>query len=145
MTFGRSSSLAAALLCGALIAGCGSSSSTSSGSTATAATTTKTTTSTAAKSAAPATQSTSSTATAVPKSSAAGVSQYVALCKAIVARDSKLAANAKSKIEGICNKAANGNLAGARAAAKEVCVEIINASPIPAADKTKALAACKAS
>jgi len=145
MKFGRSSSLVVALLCGALLAGCGSSSSTTtSGSTSTAATT-KTTTSTAAKPAAPATQSTSSTATAAPKSSAAGVSQYVTLCKAIVARDSKLAANAKSKIEGICNKAADGNLAAARTAAKAVCVEIINASPIPAADKTKALAACKAS
>ncbi|MGD0452189.1 MAG: hypothetical protein ABSB69_01205 [Solirubrobacteraceae bacterium] len=51
----------------------------------------------------------------------------------------------KSKVEGICNKAASGNLAGARAAAKEVCVEVINASPIPAAEKAQALAACKTS
>jgi hypothetical protein len=50
----------------------------------------------------------------------------------------------KSKVEGICNKAASGNLAGAQAAAKEVCVEVINASPISGAAKQQALAACKA-
>jgi hypothetical protein len=51
----------------------------------------------------------------------------------------------KAKVEGICNKAAAGDAAGARAAAEEVCVEVINASPIPAAAKGKALAGCKAS
>jgi hypothetical protein len=51
----------------------------------------------------------------------------------------------KSKVEGICNKAASGDLSGARAAAKEVCVEVLNASPIPAAAKQRALAACKSS
>jgi hypothetical protein len=50
----------------------------------------------------------------------------------------------KSKVEGICNKAASGDLAGARAAAKEVCVEVIDASPISGAAKQQALAACKA-
>jgi hypothetical protein len=50
----------------------------------------------------------------------------------------------KAKVEGICNKAAAGDPAGARAAAKEVCVEVINASPVPAAVKEKALAGCKA-
>jgi hypothetical protein len=51
----------------------------------------------------------------------------------------------KAKVEGICNKASNGDLAGARAAAKEVCAEVINASPIPAAAKAQALAACQRS
>jgi hypothetical protein len=51
----------------------------------------------------------------------------------------------KAKVEGICNKAAAGDAASARAAAEEVCVEVINASPIPAAAKKKALAGCKAS
>jgi hypothetical protein len=49
----------------------------------------------------------------------------------------------KSKVEAICAKAAHGNVAGARAAAKEVCVEVIDASPIPTAAKDKALAECK--
>ncbi|MGO9249628.1 MAG: hypothetical protein ACLQQB_05860 [Solirubrobacteraceae bacterium] len=51
----------------------------------------------------------------------------------------------KAKVEGICNKAAHGNLSGARAAAKEVCAEVINASPIPSAAKAQALAACQRS
>jgi hypothetical protein len=51
----------------------------------------------------------------------------------------------KRKLEGICNKAADGNVAAARAAAKEVCIEVINASPIPEAEKQQALAACKTS
>ncbi|MGO9320285.1 MAG: hypothetical protein ACLQBY_05735 [Solirubrobacteraceae bacterium] len=63
----------------------------------------------------------------------------------MVQRATTLSASVKSKVEGICNKAASGNLAGARAAAKEVCVEVINASPIPSADKAQALAACKTS
>jgi hypothetical protein len=148
MTVRRSSPLAVALLCGALLAGCGSSgSSTTSG----ASSTTAPTTSSAAvsKPAAAATTPTVSTATPTAPSatglSGAAVGQYVAICKSIVDREPTLAANVKSKVEGICNKAAHGDLAAARTAAKEVCVEVINASPIPSADKEKALAACKAS
>ncbi|HEY5046051.1 MAG TPA: hypothetical protein VII53_09365 [Solirubrobacteraceae bacterium] len=51
----------------------------------------------------------------------------------------------KVKVEGICNKASSGDLAGAKTAAKEVCAEVINASPIPAAAKAQALAACQRS
>jgi hypothetical protein len=61
----------------------------------------------------------------------------------IIAREPTLPASTKSKVEGICGKAAAGNLAGARAAAKEVCVEVISASPIPAAQKAKDIASCK--
>jgi len=71
------------------------------------------------------------------------VAQYVAICKSIIAREPTLSASVKAKVEGICNKAAHGDLAGARTAAKEVCVEVINLAPIPAADKEKALASCK--
>ncbi|HTD09464.1 MAG TPA: hypothetical protein VK680_11270 [Solirubrobacteraceae bacterium] len=67
----------------------------------------------------------------------------MAVCKLIIAREPTLAASTKSKVEGICSKAAAGNLAGARTAAKEVCVEVIRASPIPTAQKTKDIAACK--
>jgi len=73
------------------------------------------------------------------------VAAAVAECKAIAQKATTLSASLKSKVEGICNKAASGNLAGARAAAKEVCVEVINASPVPAAEKAQALAACKGS
>jgi len=75
--------------------------------------------------------------------SAAGVAQYEAICKTIIQRAPTLSASVKTKVEGICSKAAHGDAAGARAAAKEVCVEVINASPVPAAAKQQALAACK--
>ncbi len=141
--FGRRSPLlAGALLCGALIAGCGSSgNSTTSGSTSTTSTTSST----------PAAAATSSTSTSTPSTtpgspvSAATLAAAVAECRSVVQHAPTLSSSVKSKVEGICNKAASGDLAGARAAAKEVCVEVINASPIPAADKAQALAACKTS
>lgn len=148
----RSPLLAAALLCGALLAGCGSSNSStgSSGSTASTAASTAATTTSATTTSAPSAQASTATTAPSPSSiisgaaSATGVAEYAAICKEIIQRDPELPANVKSKVEGICAKAAAGNLAGARAAAKEVCVEVINASPITAAAKTKALAECKA-
>lgn len=143
----RSPLLAAALLCGALLAGCGSSNSStgSSGSTAsTAASTAATTTSAPSAQASTATTAPSPSSIISGAASATGVAEYAAICKEIIQKDPELPANVKSKVEGICAKAAAGNLAGARAAAKEVCVEVINASPITAAAKTKALAECKA-
>jgi hypothetical protein len=50
----------------------------------------------------------------------------------------------KAKVEGICSKSASGDVAGARAAAKEVCVEVINASPVSGATKERSLVACNA-
>lgn len=146
----RSPLLAIALLCGALLAGCGSSDSTTSSTTITTpATTSSSTPSSPAAAATTPTSSTSSSSAAAAAAAAgvagAGVATYVAVCKSIVQREPTLSASVKSKVEGICNKAASGNLAGARAAAKEVCVEVINASPIPTADKEKAITACKTS
>jgi len=71
------------------------------------------------------------------------VAEAVAVCKSVIQRDPTLSSSLKAKVEGICNKAAHGNLAAARAAGKEVCAEVINASPIPAAAKAEALAACQ--
>src|SRR5580692_4720551 len=135
----RSSLFVAGLLCAVLIAACGSSSSsTTSGSTATSAPATASTaaaskpatTSTAAPSK-PATSKTATPGISEPITAATAIKQYVAICKLIVQREPSLAANVKSKVEGICDKAASGDVAGARAAAKEVCVQVINASPIP--------------
>jgi hypothetical protein len=140
MTARRSPLPAAALLCAALLSGCGGSSSTTGTSTpaAPAAKTSAATTSTTA--------TTPSTAAATPTSpvTSADVAAAVAECKAI-AQKATISASLKSKVEGICNKAAHGNVAAARAAAKAVCAEVINASPIPEAEKAQALAACKAS
>ena len=129
----RSPLFVVALLCGVLVAGCGSSnsSSTTTGSTSTSA---------------PASTSTStpkSTSTTPSGATAAGVAQYVAACKSVIQHEPTLSADVKAKVEGICNKAADGDIEGARKAAKEVCIEVVNASPIPAAAKSQAVAACK--
>jgi hypothetical protein len=133
-------------LVGVLIAGCGSSSSTSSSqsSAAPAATATTSSTPAAGGTTSSATTTTPSVPTSVP-TTAAGVAQAVAACKSIIKSEPTLSTSLKVKVEGICNKAANGDLAGAKTAAKEVCAEVINASPIPAAIKAQALAACQRS
>ncbi|MDQ6811600.1 MAG: hypothetical protein M3Z95_06855 [Actinomycetota bacterium] len=62
----------------------------------------------------------------------------------MIAHAPNLPASTKSKVEGICKKASGGDVAGARAAAKEVCVEVINAVPLPPGiSKQAALLACK--
>ena len=135
--------LAVVLLCGTLVAGCGS----SGGSTTSGSSTTKPVATTGSTSSAAAAAKTPTVPSAVPTGpvSAADLAQAVAACRSVVQRATTLSASLKSKVEGICNKAASGNIAAARTAAKEVCVEVINASPIPAADKTQALAECKTS
>jgi len=138
----RSQLLTGVLLCAALISGCGSSGgSTTGGSTAsTPAATASTASTTTSSSAAPPTS-------AIPSGpiSAAQLAAAVAECKSVIERAPTLSAGLKAKVEAICNKAASGNIAAARAAAREVCVEVINSTPIPTAQKTQALAACKAS
>jgi hypothetical protein len=124
-----------------LLAGCGSSSS-SSTSTSTGTTSATSTTSTTAST--PTSTTTSAPAATVPPVNGnVSVSQAVAVCKSIAEREPTLSASVKSKVTSICNKAADGNLAGARAAAKEVCKEVINGAPISGPAKTEALAACE--
>jgi ABC-type phosphate transport system substrate-binding protein len=114
-----------ALAGGALLAGCGSSSSSSSSSSTP-------------------TASTSSTGTAGGSSSPA-VAAAVAACKSGIQSASTLSASTKSKLEGICAKAANGDTDAVRKAAQELCTEVINSSPLPSGSaKEQAIAACKA-
>jgi hypothetical protein len=126
--------LVVVLASGVLVAGCGSSSSSSSSSTS------------APSGAAGATTSSTSTAgttSSTTTPSGPGVSQAVAQCKALVHQAPTLSSSTKAKIEGICDKAAT-DPAAAKTAAKEVCVEVVNSSPIPSGSiKEKALAACK--
>jgi hypothetical protein len=153
MTVRRFSSLAFTLLCGALIAGCGSSNSTTGSSTTTsapaqtssaAASSQKASTATTSPASTSSAASTPSTTPTVPTGTP-GAAQYAAICKSIIQHEPTLSGSLKGKLEGICAKAADGNLAAARTAAKQVCVEVINATPLPTADKAKALADCKAS
>jgi hypothetical protein len=137
--------LLVAALGGALIAGCGGGGSSTSG-------THSASTSAATTSSAAATTSSTATTTGTSKSSPttpnlaanpAALAEAVAVCKSIIARAPTLSASTKAKVESICDKAEHGDLAGARAAAKEVCTEVIDASPIPQPAKAQALAACK--
>jgi hypothetical protein len=129
--------LAVALVGGVFVAGCGSSSSSSSSS-ASSSTSAPSSETTATTSSTPATTSTSSTSTP-----SGAVSAAVAECKSAVKLAPTLSSSVKAKIEGVCAKAATDPQA-ARQAAKEVCVEVINASPIPAGvAKEHALAGCK--
>jgi hypothetical protein len=128
--------LALLLLAGALLAGCGSGSSTT-----TATTTTSQSTSTPAATA----PAGGSTAPTTPSGTSAIASpQAVDACKQAIRSQKTLPPNAKSKLEAVCVKAANGDTAAVRKAAREVCEEVINRSPVPAgASKDQALAACR--
>ena len=132
--------LIAALACGAVLAGCGGGKSSSSSQTS----------STPAASSAPGTPSTSTGTGGTPPAattptgaaSPAAVARAVASCRAAIAATPGLSPALKSKVEGICGKAAGGDLAGARKAAREVCAEVINALPGSAAEKQQARARC---
>jgi hypothetical protein len=118
--------------CAALPVGCGGGKSTSG------------TQSSSTSSTAPAAGATSSTgATSTPAPSSVGsVANAVAACKSAIAAAPNLTPALKSKAEGICNKAAGGDIAGAHKAAREVCNEVINAQPVPNALKEQARARC---
>ena len=138
----RSSWLVGVLLCGALFAGCGSS---SSSSTSTQSSTPASTASTASTtSSTPASTSTSTSTPSRIHLSGAKLAQAVAICKQQIKAQSTLPAGAKSKLEAVCEKAAKGDTAAVRQAAKEICEEVVNSSKVPAgAAKERALAACK--
>jgi hypothetical protein len=132
----RTVSLAAALVSGALLVGCGGGSKSSSSnenaqapvSTGAAPTTTTT--------------ATPSTPSTTAPTSAAAIARAVAACRAVIAAAPNLAAPVKGKAEGICNKASSGDLAGARKAARQVCVEIVNSAPVANSVKEQARASC---
>jgi hypothetical protein len=130
--------LVAALLGGALVAGCGSSSSSSTSASQTV--------STAAAAAAGPTSAAAAPTSAAGPTSTGGVSSassQQAVCQQIVHAAPTLSSNVKAKLEGVCKKSASGDQAGARQAAEEVCVEIIKAYPVPTSIKERALAACR--
>lgn len=69
----------------------------------------------------------------------------MAQCKQEIQSQSTLPASAKTKLEGVCEKAAKGDSEAVKKAAREVCEEVIKNSPVPAgAAQEQALAACRA-
>jgi len=114
------------LAAGVLLAGCGSSSSSSTGAS---------TSSTAARS----TTSSTTGSTTSPATAAA-----VESCRRGAKAIPTLSSSTRIKIETICDKAASGNPAAVRTAAREVCEEIVKASPLPEGSaKQHAIAGCK--
>jgi len=79
--------------------------------------------------------------TAIPPASA---QQAVASCEQAVRSQHTISGSAKAKLEAICKKAAGGGQAGLQNVAREVCVELLDASHVPnGTARDKALAACK--
>jgi ABC-type phosphate transport system substrate-binding protein len=112
-------------------AGCGSSSTT-------------TTTTTSPASTAPAT--TNSSGAGAGASSNPAVAKAVAKCKSVVNGRAGFSAGLKSKLIGICNRAAHGNTGGVKQILGQVCTQIVNTevpSSAPKALKDQALSACK--
>jgi hypothetical protein len=131
-----------ALAAAVILAGCGSSSSTSSSQSTSVATPSSAGGASTSSSPAPAATTSTSASTPSTATPTPSTAEAVAVCKSIIQREPTLQASVKAKVESICNKAAGGDLAGARAAAKEVCAAVINAAPIPSQAKAQALAAC---
>jgi uncharacterized protein YceK len=105
----------------ALLAGCGSSGSSSTGTS----------------------QSSSTATTGAAKTPA--VAAAVASCKRGVEAIPTLPSATRTKIEAICEKAASGDRDATRKAAREVCEEIVKASPIPdGSAKQHAIDGCQA-
>ena len=108
--------IALALLAAALLAGCGGGSSS--------------------------TQAPASIPTVPGANTSAAGEAAVTACKQAVQAQS-VSASVKSKLEGICQKAASGNTADVKKAAQEACEEIAN-STVPAGPaREQVLASCK--
>jgi hypothetical protein len=117
-----------------ILAGCGGSSSMTASQSSTPAATSST----------PAARTTSSATTSSPAKTPA-VASAVESCKRSAKAIPTLSAATRTKIESICDKAASGNVGDTRVAAREVCEEIVRASPLPEGSaKQHAIAACKA-
>jgi len=70
------------------------------------------------------------------------VAEAVAACKSSIQAAPTLTADEKSKLTSICDKAANGDEAGVKQAAYQVCQEIVKSSVPAGSAQTTALAAC---
>ncbi|HUO73858.1 MAG TPA: hypothetical protein VMU39_24005 [Solirubrobacteraceae bacterium] len=116
----------------ALVAGCGGSSSNSSSA------------ATSSAAPAPAATTTAASSAGVGGSSVASnpaVQAAVAQCKASINSAATLSADAKAKLDGLCDEAAKGDPASLRKATAQVCQEVVKES-LPSSAQQAALAAC---
>ena len=104
---------------------------------------------TSSSSSAPAGTATSASSTASAGGSTGGgsvasnpaVQAAVAQCKASINAASTLSADAKTKLDGLCDEAAKGDPASLKKASAEVCQEIVKET-VPSSAQDAALAAC---
>jgi acyl-CoA synthetase (NDP forming) len=130
-----------AIVAGGLLAGCGSSSSTTSSSQSTSTPAAASSTPVSTPATTPTTSTAPSTAPSVPP---ADLQAAVTACKQTIQAQKTLSAGAKSKLEAVCGKAAKGDTAAVKQAAREVCEEVIKTSPVPPGPaRERALASCK--
>ncbi len=146
----RSVWLSMALLCAALLAGCGSSATTTTSSTpaatqpASTATSTSTSAATTPSTTAPTTRTRTSSQTAKsPKSTAATKRLALAVCESTSAR-AGLRGKMKTRIDEICHAYEHGDEAKAREVARNACLEAIDAMPGSSSVKQRARASCEA-
>jgi hypothetical protein len=139
--------LVVAFACGTLLAGCGSSGTVTSTQTAPGA---ATSTPAGATSTPAGATSTPAGGTTGPSSGSTGrraIPQEKALksaaaCKQAINQQS-IPASTKSKLQAVCEKAASGDVIALHTAAQQACVELVNASHVPAgAARERALAVC---
>jgi len=78
--------------------------------------------------------------TEAPSSASPAVRQAVAACRRTVLGAPLLSSNQKAKLAAVCDKAGNGDLAGAKQAAINVCYDIAGA--LPQFARAQARAAC---
>jgi hypothetical protein len=120
--------VAIAAVGGAFVAGCGGSSSSSSSSPSSSATPAAAT-------------STSGGSTTVDLSKNPNVAAAVAQCKASIGASATLSADAKTKLQSLCDEAAKGDSASLKKATAQVCQQIVK-DTVPAGAQAQALATC---
>jgi hypothetical protein len=149
MTYRLRSLVAIVAVGGALLAGCGSSSSSSSSTSAAPAASTSTSSSGGSTSTGAAASTSTGAAASTSTGSSGGaavadnpaVKAAVAQCKTAINSAPQLSAASKSKLDGLCDKAASGKLTDLKSVTYEVCKQVIKDS-LPAAQQQTALASC---
>jgi hypothetical protein len=124
--------LGLALVCGLLAAGCGGGSKSSK---------TQTAPPLPPPTAPPPPPAASTTSTKSVTSTGGSVAQAVALCKSSV-EQAQVDAASKADLKALCEKAASGDLASVRKAAREICRKIVQRNVPAGSQRDQALQAC---
>jgi hypothetical protein len=121
-----------ALVCGLLAAGCGGGSKSSK---------TQTAPPLPPPTAPPPPPAASTTSVKTATSNGGSVAQAVALCKSSV-EQAQVDAASKADLKALCDKAASGDLAAVRKAAREICRKVVERNVPAGSQRDQALQAC---